>query len=522
MPAAPQPAKPLTPGTGRRGYYIYTYGTHIWIPVLDATWVKGIVRDTPRVGIPPGALYDSADFLLHQPGLAMKRGGWSYAGPAMSGATYAASVLYAPYPAGGKLLAVGDNGHLFSVTAGTTTDLGSLGSSAFGATHDIPKFRVGASKNLAVFTTNDGTTAPEIYDGTTISALSGTAPAGSHAEIYAGRLVLANTSANPNRMFFSPSPDITATWDTTNSWIDADYPITGMAALTNALLVFSAGHCERIIGVTPPPNSDMAHAVLWSTGCTDGRSIVVVDQQVIFANQRGVYLTNGAVTPICLTALGGIDTYWQSLLVGYDPSTWTISAGLMRANYLFVSITNGSNALVAAFICNVPARSWWRVTNLQAMMFGRSVGVADELYFASRATNRVGALSGIWTPSSGNQSDGDGTAVKPSMELRAMGDGVGLKQYGFGRITFDMTDGGSVPTMAITMKSGVEADTSFTPAESPLAATGGTVTKPRWSVNRAAQAMTISLAQTQASSVTNIYAVELEERAKPQGFEGTT
>lgn len=506
---------PITPGTGRRGYYIYSYGTHVWVPVIDASWVRGMVRDSPRTSIPPGALYDSADYLLNGPGVATKRGGWEYAGAAMTSATYAAGVAYAPFPAGSKLLGIGDNGHLYTI-AGSTSDISSMGSAY--ATKDIPKFRVGANKNLLVITANDGTTVPMTYDGTTVTALTGSPPAGKFAEIYKARYILANIAANPTRIFFSPSPDITATWDTSESWIDANYPVTGMAALTNVLLVFSSGHTERIIGTTPPPGSDMDLATLWSTGCTDARSIVVVDQQVIFANQRGVYLTNGS-SIVSLTAQGNIDTYWQSLLEGYDASTWTISAGLMRANYLFVSITDNNGAAVATLMCNVPQRAWWRVTNIQATMFARALGVQDELYFSSRATNRVNALGSIWTPDSSHQSDADGTAVKPYIEFRAIGDGTGIKQYGFGRLSYSMVDGGSTPTMTITNKSGVEADTVWTAAESPLAASAAS-SRHRWSVCRAAQAITIALQQTAASTSTNIYAMELEERQKPQGFEG--
>ena len=58
-----------------------------------------MVRDTPRVGIPVGHVYDAADYLLHQPGVAQKRGGTSYAGPALTSATYGAACAYAPFPA---------------------------------------------------------------------------------------------------------------------------------------------------------------------------------------------------------------------------------------------------------------------------------------------------------------------------------------------------------------------------------------------------------------------------------------
>jgi hypothetical protein len=127
--------------------------------------------------------------------------------------------------------------------------------------------------------------------------------------------VLGGSTANPNRLFFSPTPDIEATWDTANSWIDCDYAITGLASLHNVLLIFSQGHTERIIGSTPPPGSDMDRAPVGSIGCTDARSIVVQEGNAIFANPRGVYLTNGAGFA-SLTTEGFIETYWQSLLPG--------------------------------------------------------------------------------------------------------------------------------------------------------------------------------------------------------------
>ena len=51
----------------------------------ESNFSKGIIRDTPRTLIPNGGVYDASDFLLHQPGVAIKRGGTSYAGPALAG-----------------------------------------------------------------------------------------------------------------------------------------------------------------------------------------------------------------------------------------------------------------------------------------------------------------------------------------------------------------------------------------------------------------------------------------------------
>src|SRR5207247_3261637 len=121
-----------------------------------------MVRDAPRDAIPRSGVYDSADYLLHQQGLAQKRGGTAYAGPALTGAPVTLAVAYAEFPAGPQLVALGHtNGHLYRVTPGATTDL--LGGTFL--TADTPKLRVGGGKNLLVFPYSDGISAPYKYDG---------------------------------------------------------------------------------------------------------------------------------------------------------------------------------------------------------------------------------------------------------------------------------------------------------------------------------------------------------------------
>lgn len=476
--------------------------------LIEADTSRGIVRDAPRTAIPQGSVYDASDFLLHQPGLVQKRGGTSYAGPALTGGTYAAAVAYAEFPAGSKLCAIDERGHLFTVTSGATTDISTLGATFLPL--DRPKVRIGGGKNLLIIPSNDGATGPKYYDGAAVGNLAATAPAGKFVEVYKTRVVLGNVSANPNRLYFSPTPDPTTAWDTTNSWIDFDYPITGLAATHNMLLVFSQGHTERLIGSTPPPGSDMDRSPIGTVGCTDARSIVVQENNVMFANTRGVFLTNGAGFA-SLTDEGLIASYWQSLFSGYDPTTWTIAAGIYRTFYI-VSIIDNNGTLAATLMCNVPRRAWWRLTNIKARMFSQAVGAAEELYYADRATNRVGTLSGILSPASANKNDADGTAVTPTLTYRMQGQGTGVKAFGHGQLTYDMRDASADnPTLAVTVAPGVEATTFAAVAESPLAETSDAI-RSRFTVNKDSQGITVKLAQTNASSKTEVYALEVESR----------
>ncbi len=473
---------------------------------LLTDWSRGIVRDTPLGWIPDNALYDSVDFMLNKPGLMYKRGGTSYAGPALSGATYATTVVYADFPSGSQLLSLGDDGHLYKVTSGTTTDIGLVGLGYVPALQ-APVLRVGGS-SLLVIPSVDGTSAPKSYDGTTIATLGGSPPAGKYACVYKTRLVLGGNSANPNRIFFSPTPSITSTWDTTNSWIDADYAITGLASLSNAILIFSSGHTERIIGSTPPPGSDMDRAPIGSIGCSDARSIQVWNNNAIFANQMGVYLTNGAGF-LSLTREGGIETYWQSQLSGYNSSTWSIAGGLIRGTYYIVSVMNGST-LVDTLVCNIPSRAWWRLSNIKARGFASSTGVAEELYYADRSTNRVVQMSSIFSPAAGNKNDANGSAVTPQAQFRLVGQGPFNKHFRDGRIGYDMRDAATDnPTLTVQVAPGLEATTFSTVPESPLAETTDQ-TRKRFALGKFDQAVSIKVQQTNASSKTEIYSLEVD------------
>jgi hypothetical protein len=490
-------------------------GAVSWEPLAEVDWSRGMVRDAPRDAIPKSGVYDSADYLLHQQGLAQKRGGTAYAGPAMTAATYADAVAFAEFPAGSKVVAIGDNGHIYTVAAGATTDLG--GSTV--STVDTPKLRVGAGKNLLVIPNANGTGGPVKYDGSAApAALGGTPAAGKYCAIYKTRVVLGGNNANPNRLFFSPTPDIESTWDTTNAWIDCDYAITGIASLHNVLLIFSQGHTERIIGSTPPPGSDMDRAPIGSIGCTDARSIVIQEGNAIFANPRGVYLTNGAGFA-SLTTEGLIETYWQSLFSGYDPTTWTIAAGVLRSFY-FVHILDNNGALVAALMCYVPRRAWWRLTNMRGRMFATAVGAQDDLYYADRSTNRVTKLGGIFMPAAGNKADANGSSVTPSLEMRMIGQGTELKAYGDAHLTYDLQDAASdAPTLAVSVAPGVEAPTYTAVAESPLAATSGAKRR-RLTVSRDTQGLSVKITQTGPSAKTELYAFEQLIRSYGYGAEG--
>ena len=154
---------------------------------------------------------------------------------------------------------------------------------------------------------------------------------------------------------------------------------------------------------------------------------------------------------------------------------------------------------------------------INPVMFARGVGAKEELYYADRNTNRVTALSGIFSPSSSNKNDANGNPVTPTLEYRMFGPGPGLKAFGFGRLTYDLRDNGDSPSLAVQVASGVEA-TTYATVET-LTSTAD-ASRHRFDVCRDAQGVNVRLVQTNASSKTELYALEVESRGYPQAIDG--
>lgn len=479
--------------------------------VAEAEWSRGMIQDMPRSSIPVGGVFDATDFLLDQPGLARKRGGTSYQGSAMGANTAASPMVAAPeFPTGTKVISLAADGHVYDVTTGAT-DAGALGIS----TVDTPKLYV----DKLIVPASDGTTSPKKITapgGTvTIASLGGSPPAGKYVTIYASRPVIGNSAANPNRAIFGPVPNIESTWDV-NSYIDFDHSLTGLGAVQGVMLGFSGGFTERVIGGVPPDitGENMSRQVIGSVGCCDARSIANWGGYIVFAGQDGVYVTNGAGFDGVMEKSdgSGILSYWRALYASAVAGSASICGGIYSRNYYHLSVVKSDGTLLDYLICYLPRKAWMRATNIKATMFASSATGSDELY-CSTNTNRVLKLSGIYVPSGTNKNDADGTAVTPVLKLRMMGEGISPKRYGHGHVTLDMRDAATDnPTMTVKVATGIEADSGYANVqEGATIAETTKSTRKRFVVNKESQAANLSFTQTNASSKTEIYAVELDQ-----------
>lgn len=378
--------------------------------LLQSDYGRGSVRDLARHLLPKNAAWKTVDFLPNYGAPLRKRGGYGDASPALSGAASTGVVAYAPFSSGPQLVAVDDRGHVFKVTSpSSATDMTTGAVNTASLQLQRPVF----FEDLLIMPNQDGATAPGKYDGSANpDFLGGSAPTGKYAEAYKSRLLLAGSAADPNNIWFSDVLD-PESWDTANSFIPVTQPIKGITALRNAILIFSDGMTERIRGDSPPPGGDMILEPAFQEGCVDARSIVSLGERVVWANGNGVWISDGAAADN-LIELGGLLQYWVTLLEGYDPATWTVSAGTIHGYYI-VTITDGTT-FVEGLMCHLQSRTWSFLSNIKATMFAEAYGTTPELYFSMGGRPRIGKLGQIFEPDSTNQSDADGTDVEPYIE----------------------------------------------------------------------------------------------------------
>jgi hypothetical protein len=471
--------------------------------LLADSFERAMKRDYARNQLPKSAVWTLSDFI---PGLGAplgKRGGWTNASANIAATKSTASQvragIYAPFAAAAKNCAIDEDGELYTIAAnGTVTDVG-----AALCPIQNPIFH----REKVIIPAPDGSTAPKYYDGSTLGNLAGSPPAGKYACVFKDRTVLGGTSANPQRSYFSPAGNPAGTWDTTNGWWDASYPLTGYASLRNMILLFSVGTLERLRGSIPPPGSDFVLDTLCQIGCTDARSIAMYGDYCIWANPGGLFITDGSSYDD-LTVQCGVKHYWQDALSGYT-SSWLLAGGIYRDYYL-ATVIDASGVVKLTGMIDLRAKTFLTLTNVDAAAYWRSTAVAEELYFGRRGAAYVGSLSSIFAPGAGNKNDGNGVAVIPYVELPYIEIKPGLKNWRDVWLTAHVTDAAAdEPVLSVSYVTTPEA-TSYTALADTFAETAQmTRRKLAMGVTRA-QGLGLKIAQTHASALTYIDSLESE------------
>ncbi len=437
-------------------------------------------RDGAREAQPEGSVWNLVNFLPEVLGaLCRKRGGYKYASVDLATLNASAgsvlSGIVAEYTAGQSVLAM-DNptSRIYEIESPTTTE--NIGLSTAGGCRnpvfyeDIVIWPEHTGVNPPCKTTRSGATH-------TNAVLGGTPPAGKYALVYKDVLWLAGGNAFPKRIYFSKEGD-PQIWDQVVKWWEVSYPISGMAGLSNAVLIFSLQRTTRIRGSKPPPDDDfLMDDPVFEVGCTDNRSIRNYRDKVIFANAQGLYMTDGVALED-LTRVCGMKAWWRDMMKGrdgfstgtqYNISTWSIAGGIYD-DFYFYSIMNGTT-LVDAGMVDLVRYAWTRLDNIDSAYFFDRL-YPQELFWGRKGAARVATISDIFVPTTANEIDADGDAVLPSLETPFFAGEPGVKTFQTLFVTYDLTtSGGTPPVLRVSYALNPEA-TAYTDLTPDLLAGG--------------------------------------------------
>jgi hypothetical protein len=376
--------------------------------------IRGVYSDRARDRLPDGSLWQLRDWvpLILQAG-ARIRGAWKYQSPALTNPPD--GMLYAPFRAGSRLLVA--NG-----TAIHSVPVDSVGATSIGtipAAMQNPVFW----RNRAIVPAADGTSPARfiVFDGTTFTLTDapGTALTGRFACIFKDRLVLGNSVGEPTQVAFCKPGDPTIPWDSISK-ISTSYMLTGIAAQRTQVLCFHQSSVERLRGTTPPDSTltdqtgDMILDVLFDrAGCYDARSIAYQNDNVLFADARGIFLTDGAIVRN-VTQQGGASNLWRETFELGGTSPLSI-AGVVHQDY-YICVVRHSGQPPISLVLDIDARRLFTLSNIDAACLAYSVGAAEKLFGVQTAEKRVTDLTPVFEPDSTvMQIDGNGTPVLPRL-----------------------------------------------------------------------------------------------------------
>ncbi len=474
-------------------------------------------RDFPRDQMPKDSVWNLVDYIPEILGAPLrKRGGWVWASPPLGASSqYVISGIIAPFSAGKKNIVFDEDGRAAAIASSSSSaDIG-----AASGTID-PVFY--SDKVIAPQSSGESPPVYITWNGTIYTVVTMTAPNGRYMVIHKDVAWLASTSALPKRIYFSATGD-PLTWNTTDKWLDVSYPVTGMAALSNAVLVFSLERTARVRGSIPPPDSDfIVDDPLFAVGCTDNRSICLYRDKVIWANASGLFISDGTALED-LTAICGMKNWWLDIMAGrsgfstgtaYTPAGFTVVCRVFR-DVLIYSVMNGATLVDSGFI-DLKRFVWGRFSNLVFRSMW-SDSYPEELYAGGTGgsgTARVAKLSDVFQPSSVNTVDAlSSLAVLPYVEPPFFVGPESMKTMRAVYLGYDLRDAGANdPTITVSYIDSPE-ETAYTNISPNLPETLQKE-RERLVLNFPARGIGFKVAQNILSLDTRLYSFELDGLAR--------
>lgn len=311
-----------------------------------------------------------------------------------------------------------------------------------------------------------------------VAALGGTPPHAKVAEAWGDFLILARLATNYRRVQWSTAGN-PESWPALGVY-DAPEEVHHVVAKGTAQYIFGPTGVHLLVGDTPPPGGNLtAKPFFFREGTIDGRSVQAYGDTIVWANQSGVFSTDGTSLRD-LTEEGGISRYWRSLargVVSPQVSGMAITGVLSRGHYIVTILTKSLVSPYAntykTLVCDLDRSVWFEWQGFQAISYatrpaGLGIGVLggeieggdEETFLFSPERMIVDKLSPCWDLTSLTGLDPHGTnSPRALLETGIYKLGSAAeKRFRRAFITSDVRSlGGSAPTL--------EVSTTMTPNE---------------------------------------------------------
>jgi hypothetical protein len=254
----------------------------------------------------------------------------------------------------------------------------------------------------------------------TILTTDPTTPKGKFVAPWLSYFVLANSVQYPSRLFWleqefarTPGTFTTPAYDP-KAWLDTSNDITALTRTRTSLLVFHTAGVERMRGGIPPgTNRDddlWLESMSDDIGCPFPQSIVHWNDNVLFCDTRGAYITDG--TQIKSLTQGAISRAWQAR--GQTP-TLRLSSGIWSDFWVVTALRTDTGAFIDCWVCYLPTRKWFTFTNVPCSSF---VTATPERLYGGTWDGKVIDCSHMWDEADPltDSIDGNAVAVLPSLE----------------------------------------------------------------------------------------------------------
>lgn len=373
---------------------------------------KGVYRDSGRDNVPSGSVWDLLDFVPNYLGAPERmRGAWTWKSTPLPNTPD--GMIYAPFKDGSRILvANGASLEDVAILTDTVSPVGAIvpmvQNPVFHRDRVILPAGTGAHP-AKVLTRSGGAYA--------LAELPSSALQGRYATMFKDRVVLGWVASDGQRLAFSKPGNPSTEWDSASVW-DTSLPLSGLAAQRNQILCFHDGSVERLRGTTPPdttlsdPTGDLIMDVLFDrAGCWDARSIAYWNDNVVFADERGVHLTDGAIVRN-MSVQGGWERVWRDAFHGVASI-----AGSVFSNY-YIATMRRTGVPPLTFVIDIPTRNYFSFSNIDATCFTTSIGTGERILAVDAAAKRLIDLTPAFTPDpTVIQADANGAAILPRIEL---------------------------------------------------------------------------------------------------------